>query len=321
MNYHEKYLKYKAKYLALQEMMNTNQMGGAKRKSNKNSKKNSKKRTKIHPKFKRMIGSCIAELKDIYAKHKDIENSIDSLSEILKDVSPCHGINHAKQVMSHAWCALESNKDEYNLNDEDTLAVLLAALLHDVDDKKFFPNNTNYENLREVLKKIGKSNDFIEDVVFMVSIVSASKNGDRIPRCVRDKPWMLIPRYADRVEAIGIVGVERCYTYTMNVSKLPLSLDSTPRPTTEEDIWKAATLERYNSYDGKSKSMVDHYYDKLLRLTYFPIRNKYLDEESTKRRKPLIDFLLDFGNGKINSYDDVDKFIKDNSAPRSISDE
>jgi len=44
----------------------------------------------------------------------------------------------------------------------------------------------------------------------MVSIVSVSKNGDRIHRCVRDKNWILIPIYANIIEAIG---VERCYIY------------------------------------------------------------------------------------------------------------
>jgi len=37
-----------------------------------------------------------------------------------------NGIEHAKTVMYHAWCALE----DYDISDEDKLAVLLASLLH-----------------------------------------------------------------------------------------------------------------------------------------------------------------------------------------------
>jgi len=40
---------------------------------------------------------------------------------------------------------------------------------------------------------------------------------------------------------------------------------------------------------------VDHFYDKLIGISVFPIRNSYLDEESEKRRQPLIEFLLYFG--------------------------
>jgi uncharacterized protein len=298
-------------------------IGGAKTKS----KFKKKFMLKNKNKFKKMIGGYklyIDALEDIFAKFgADSEDSImkdtELLQKVLEDnkVSPCHGIEHAKTVMYHAWCALE----DYELDDQDQMAVLLAALLHDADDGKFFPAHKNYENLRSILKQTGKSSDFIEDVVFMVSIVSASKNGDRIPRCVRDKPWMLIPRYADRIEAIGIIGVERCYTYTKNVSKLPLYLESSPRPKTEDQIWALATEERYNAYKGNSASMIDHYYDKLLRLSTFPIRNKYFDSECAKRRKPLIDFLLYFGKKGSITEEEVEEFIKKHSAPVSISDE
>ncbi len=300
MNFEKKYLKYKHKYLRLKRKVNFNNMiGGYK--------------------------SYFDALEEIFTKFSfhdenlSIRKTTERLEAILdeKEVSPCHGIEHAKTVMYHAWCALE----DYDISDDDKLSVLLAALLHDADDGKFFPEHKNYENLRKILKDSGKSDDCIENVVFMVSIVSASKNGDRIPESVIGKEWMLIPRYADRIEAIGIIGVERCHTYTKNVSKMPLYLDDTPRPTTEEEIWKYATQERYNSYSGKSKSMIDHYYDKLLRLSTFPIRNKYFDEECKKRRKPLIDFLIYFGNKGSITHEEVEKFIKDNSASISISDE
>ena len=300
MDYKNKYLKYKSKYLILKKKMTFNKMiGGYK--------------------------TYLEALDEIFTKFKgdDSEHSIQKDTELLqeileeKNVSPCHGIEHAKTVMYHAWCALE----DYELSDDDKLAVLLAALLHDADDGKFFPEHKNYENLRKILKKTGKSDSFIENVVYMVSIVSASKNGDTIPEQVRGKEWMLIPRYADRIEAIGIIGIERCYTYTKNVSKMPLYLDDTPRPKTEKEIWEFATEERYNSYKGKSKSMIDHYYDKLLRLSTFPIRNKYFDSECKKRRQPLIDFLIYFGEKGTITYEEVEKFIKDHSAPISISDE
>ena len=101
------------------------------------------------------------------------------------------------------------------------------------------------------------------------------------------------------------------------VSKLPLYLESSPKPTTEEEIWALATEERYNSYNGKSLSMIDHYYDKLLRLSVFPIKNKYFDIECAKRRQPLIDFLLYFGQKGSITFDEVEEFISEHSAPRS----
>jgi GR25 family glycosyltransferase involved in LPS biosynthesis len=52
-----------------------------------------------------------------------------------------------------------------------------------------------------------------------------------------------------------------------------------------------------------------HYYDKLLRLTFFPIHNKYFDEQCNIRRKPLIDFILMFGNNSSISNEMIEDYI------------
>ena len=176
---------------------------------------------------------------------------IDKLNKLLTDnkVSECHGLNHAIMVMNNAKQALEAY--DYKLSDEEKESVLLAALLHDADDRKFFPNNYNFENLQYILED--KSNEFIVNVMSMVNLVSSSKNGDYIPDYLKDKTWQLIPRYADRLEAIGVIGIERCYQY--GKVKNPISklyLDTTERGFTESELWEIATVQRYNSYSGDS---------------------------------------------------------------------
>jgi len=237
-----------------------------------------------------------------------MEKYINDLESILlkKNVCISHGIEHSITVMNNAKNALDSEK--YNLNEFNTKSVLLAALLHDADDRKFFPENKNYENLRQVLKN--ESEELIIQVITMVELVSSSKNGDSIPSFVGETMWMLIPRYADRLEAIGLIGVERVYQYAKTANN-PLYLESTPKPKTEEEIWKIATIDRYRSYIGKSESMIDHFYDKLLRTSFFPIKNEFLNTESNIRRKPMIDFLLFFGNKENLSDLEVVDFIKD----------
>ena len=249
----------------------------------------------------------------IYDKNISLKNTIELLDKKLTEnkVSPCHGIEHAKKVMINAYNALNSDLKlkKYTLSADDQSAVLLAALLHDADDGKFFPNNKDYDNLREILKANERTNEFIDKVVYMVSIVSSSKNGDTIPPPTIGKEWMLIPRYADRLEAIGIIGIKRCYIYNKNVSNVPLFLPETKRGKTEKELWEIASVERYEDYNGSSKSMIDHYYDKLLRLSIFPIRNKFFDKECKKRRKPLIDLLLLFGKNDNITDDEINTFI------------
>ena len=237
----------------------------------------------------------------------NLNKYIDRLNNVLNNnnVSICHGINHAKKVLENATNALKVSN--YDLNDIEKEYVLLASLLHDADDRKFFPNNNNNENLRYVL--YDKSEDLINFVIYLVNMVSCSKNGDNIPESVIGKEWQLIPRYADRLEAIGMIGIERCFIYNKNIN-MKLFLENTPKPKTEEEIWKIASIERYSKYNGESISMIDHYYDKLLRLTYFPIKNSFFDYECEIRRKPLIDFILKFGNNEINNDEDMINYIK-----------
>jgi uncharacterized protein len=238
-----------------------------------------------------------------------MQNYIDKLNKLLTDnkVSECHGLNHAIMVMNNAKHALEAY--DYKLSNEENESVLLAALLHDADDRKFFPNNHNYENVRNILED--KSDEFIINVINMVNLVSSSKNGDYIPENVKDKEWQLIPRYADRLEAIGVIGIERCYMYGKVKSPIAkLYLDTTERGFTESELWEISTIERYNSYTGDSVSMIDHYYDKLLRSSIFPIKNPYFNEECEKRRKPIIKFLLFFGKKGSITDEETLEFIK-----------
>lgn len=232
-----------------------------------------------------------------------MEIYINRLQKILNDNNVCvsHGIEHSVIVMNNANKALES--EDYNLNDSQKKAVLLAALLHDADDRKFFPNNKNFENLISVLE--GENSDFINLVIKMVDLVSSSKNGDNIPDGVKE--WMLIPRYSDRLEAIGKIGIKRCYQYGITTNN-PLYTENTKRLLDEKDLFELATLERYKNYKGYSDSMIDHYYDKLIRASIFPIKNSFLTQEATKRQRPLIDFLLYFGKKGSITNEDVQKF-------------
>lgn len=235
-----------------------------------------------------------------------MQTYIDRLEELLRTNNVCssHGIEHCVKVMENTQKALDVTT--FKLSEIEKECVLLAALLHDADDRKFFPNNNDYQNLRNIL--IDYDGKLIPFIIQMVELVSSSKNGDNIPDDVKGKEWMLYPRYADRLEAIGLIGVQRCYKYSIT-SNNPLYTENTPCPMSEEEIWRIATEERYKEYNGSSESMIDHYFDKLIRASLFPIDNTYFNEECKKRRKPTIDFVLMFSKDKKITDKDVMDFI------------
>jgi uncharacterized protein len=224
---------------------------------------------------------------------------------IMYNIDKSHGLGHARAVAKNAKKAMECWTT--TLTTSVQLLIIAAALLHDVDDTKYFPENKNNENARFILFVCFFSNDDVKTIIDMINLVSASKNKDSVPENLPS--WFLIPRYADRLEAIGIIGLERTFEYTKKKNQ-PMFLLETKRAKTIEEMYSIATDERYEQYTGNSVSMVDHIYDKLLHLGRFPIKNFYFDSECKKKMKPLVNFVLEFGRKKEMSDEEIESFIK-----------
>lgn len=166
--------------------------------------------------------------------------------------------------------------------------VELATFLCDLKDEK---------QVHAVLNELEIHPHRAKDVVRMIDLVSSPNNGDSTP----DNELELYPRYAHRLEAIGEIGILRCYLYYKQINR-PLFTESTPRPTTLEELYGVATRDRFDNYVEKSgsSSFIDHFYDKLLHLREFGT-NPHFTQEATKRRAVMEEFVLEFGrSGRID---------------------
>lgn len=243
--------------------------------------------------------------------------TVTNPKEKKKIIDPSHGLEHALMVLCHAKRALDAYKqtNPSGISEQEELNVKLAALLHDTDDSKYFPNNKNFENAKHILTKSGLDEENINEIIKMISWVSASKNGDRIPKEVSTtgKDFLLYPRYADRLEALGIIGLERTLDYTLSQGA-PLCIEQEPKLNyTIEQIYEhIATPTRYKCYKGASRSMMDHFYDKLLLLGKYPISNLYFDSECANRQKPLEDIAVKFEQSGHITEAEVREYIEVN---------
>ena len=238
--------------------------------------------------------------------------------EILEEAKVCssHGYDHAVAVLKHGMEAVLVQSPR--LTEQQILIVLLACLLHDINDRKFFPVLTDHENERKILAVVLRTRPdaaiVTTEVLEAISLVSCSVNGDNIPENVRSRLYLLIPRYCDRLEALGEIGLQRCHKYAQTVGN-PLAIPEDLRAVDEKDLWeRVATPAAYKAYverGGTSKSVVGHCGEKLLPMSSFPkeITNPYLRETSEQRRAPLIAFMLEFGKlGETSTIDDA--FVK-----------
>ena len=224
-----------------------------------------------------------------------------SLATLCADfgINESHGVKHAESVLNHAEQALASDP---RLAASQVLAVRLAALLHDADDHKYFGKDSAamLSNAKRIMEDAGAPSESVVDALDMINLVSCSANGNSCPDRAKDAPWLLWPRWSDRLEAAGEVGVARCFMHNLHVGD-PLFTADTPRPTTEDEAFALATEDRFRDYQergGSSASMIDHYFDKLLQVARPPaalVRNSYLELAASERAAPLVQVVLDFG--------------------------
>jgi len=215
-------------------------------------------------------------------------------------VDDAHGLGHALAVLAHVDRALECA--EPPIDPDRALAVRLAALLHDADDRKLFKQSVGHENAARILQECRVDPQVAAYALRCIALVACSANGDACPPEARAAPELLWPRWADRLEATGDVGIVRCAQYN-RACGAPIALESTPRPTDAPQVWGYATPERYAVYQasgGSSRSMLDHFYDKLLHVANPPVdvvRNAYLESAAAERAAPLVAVCLAYARG------------------------
>ena len=130
-----------------------------------------------------------------------IEEAIEFIENLFKGNSDGHGVDHAMRVYHNAMIIAQTECCDMQI-------VALAALLHDADDHKIFHTEGN-ANARGFLKGHGVPEDEIERIVTIINAVSFSKNKDKKPETIEG----MIVQDADRLDAMGAVGIARTFAY------------------------------------------------------------------------------------------------------------
>jgi HD superfamily phosphodiesterase len=119
------------------------------------------------------------------------------------------------------WLDVHSQKS-LDMPFDVTVRLEIAGLLHEYGDHKLSVDRikTRDEILGDVIDRIASdyskyTEEFRNDVIRMIDLCSASKWGDIVPE--NTKLYQLIPRWSDRQEATGAIGLARCLIY--NYSK------------------------------------------------------------------------------------------------------
>ena len=196
-----------------------------------------------------------------------IENAIGYVKEKFEKEFSGHDYFHALRVYKMATRIAEREGADLEI-------VQLAALLHDVDDRKISPDTyEDQTNAKSFLAREGVSAEASERICRIIREISFGAN-DSAPstlegKCVQD---------ADRLDAIGAIGIARAFAYGGSHRRHMYHPDIKPNLN--------MTKEEY----AKSESTtINHFYEKLFKLT--ALMNTQTAREIAKTRE---DFMREF---------------------------
>eukprot|EP00744_Colponema_vietnamica_P013508 GILI01018922.1.p1 GENE.GILI01018922.1~~GILI01018922.1.p1 ORF type:complete len:218 (+),score=27.54 GILI01018922.1:74-727(+) len=181
-------------------------------------------------------------------------NIIDSAVTFVKD-------HLSSNDASHDWTHIERVRLQARtlaiaegLSERSQEIVELAAILHDVGDYKYSGSLTAAEELiRGFLSSQNYDQDRTDQIVHIVNHMGFK---EEISGMVKEiTPELAVVQDADRLDAIGAIGIARCLTYGGS-KKRPLYDPSRPP---RENISKEEYMEGDNT-------TINHFYEKLLKL-------------------------------------------------------
>lgn len=131
-----------------------------------------------------------------------LDSAIEYVTALFSGISDGHDAEHTLRVYRNA-AAIAANYP-----DCDKTMICLAALLHDADDHKLFDTADN-ANARRFMESQSIDRETADRICGIINSVSFSRNKGSAP----ESPEGKIVQDADRLDAIGAVGIARAFAY------------------------------------------------------------------------------------------------------------
>ena len=181
-------------------------------------------------------------------KEQIILNTIDFVKETLEDAEGGHDWFHIERVYKNALLISENEK-------VDRFIVQLGALLHDIADAKFYNGDESIgpKKAIEFLKKQYVDEDIIihiENIILFISYKSSLDTSKKFT-----SPELDVIQDADRLDAIGAIGIARCFNYGGFKNRSLYDPEIEPNLEMTKEQYKKSTAPTIN-----------HFYEKLLLL-------------------------------------------------------
>jgi uncharacterized protein len=183
-----------------------------------------------------------------------------------------HDVYHTYRVYQNAEAIL---KTEPSAN---RFLVLVAALLHDVDDVKLFPADSDDAHARKLMSENNLSPEDQKAILHIIHQVSFKGKDSVVPDTLEGK----IVQDSDRLDAIGAIGIARAFAYGGSHGRLIYDPNEKPVLAKSEA-----------DYRKGNHATLTHFYEKLLLLKDM-MTTPEGKKMAEKRHQVLVDYLNEF---------------------------
>lgn len=205
-----------------------------------------------------------------------IERTITFVKKTLKNAEGGHDWFHIQRVYNNAMLIAKDEK-------VDVLVVGLGALLHDIADAKFHDGDETIAPKMAIkfLKSLKVKPQVIDHVVKIIQNISFKNSLDKSRKKFASKELEVI-QDADRLDAIGAIGIARAFNYGGFKNRKLYDPDIAPKLN--------MTKEEYKKSDSPT---INHFYEKLL-LLKDKINTDAGRKLAEKRHRFMMDYLEQF---------------------------
>jgi uncharacterized protein len=182
-------------------------------------------------------------------KETIIEATKDFVKETLKNAESGHDWFHTLRVYNNARLIAKSES-------VDLYIVALGALLHDIADSKFHNGDDNIAPrvARKFLVQHNVDSFVIDSVIDIINNISFNKSLETNNKT--NSIELDVVQDADRLDAIGAIGIARCFNY--GGFKNRNLFDPSIKPNLKMSK---------NEYKNSTAPTINHFYEKLLLLS------------------------------------------------------
>ena len=210
-----------------------------------------------------------------------VQNATKFIKAVFQNDFSGHDFFHSMRVYRTAINIAEAEHADMEV-------VALAALLHDVDDRKLSPMTAEKkENAARFMRSQNVSESEIRQVCQIIDEVSFKGTDSVRPstpegKCVQD---------ADRLDALGAIGIARTFAYGGNHNRAIYDPELPPR----------TAMNQAQYYSSKSTSL-NHFYEKL-----FLLEGMMNTETGKAIARKRTQYMQQFVDEFLNEWDGLDK--------------